>query len=73
MIKSQDVLIKLRKCGIYSLSFRSDMSSTPTTDQQLVQLGFEVLENLFRPVANEAAKGFFVDPEAHEVEPTQES
>jgi hypothetical protein len=45
--------------------------STYITDQQLAQLGFEIMENLFRPAADKAVKGFFVDPEAYEVEPTQ--
>jgi hypothetical protein len=41
-------------------------------DRQLVQLGFKILDSLLRPAAAEAAEGFFAEPEAYEVEATQE-
>jgi hypothetical protein len=57
---------------IYFVLVHLTMTTSATADQQLARLGFEILENLFRPAADEAAEGFFVSPEAYEVAPTQD-
>ena len=47
------------------------MTSNPSTDQQLVRLGLEILYSVFKPMAAEAIEGFFIDPQAYEAAPTQ--